>query len=105
MDTNVTGYANCIRHAAAAMKANPGLTLRRVYNDQGEGTTDLVAGSKGTIVNVASISSFIEQLPLTASVPRIHHLITHIMVNHLHQLADNDAAVCHYREHMPWEYN
>ena len=61
MEVNVAGYANCIRHAGAAMKSNRELTLRRVLNDQGEGTTDIVAGSKGSIVNVASISSFIAQ--------------------------------------------
>ena len=57
MDTNVKGYANCIRHAGKAMKNNSDPTVRRIWSDQGQGVQDLEAGSRGSIVNVGSIRS------------------------------------------------
>eukprot|EP00927_Polykrikos_kofoidii_P067143 TRINITY_DN62657_c0_g1_i1.p1 TRINITY_DN62657_c0_g1~~TRINITY_DN62657_c0_g1_i1.p1 ORF type:complete len:619 (-),score=95.85 TRINITY_DN62657_c0_g1_i1:339-2195(-) len=66
---NVCGYARCIKHAMHHMRKNE-LTNNCYWNDQGEGTTFIHAGSRGSIVNVASISSFIAQpefVPYNAS--------------------------------------
>lgn len=58
--TNVVGYANCTKHALTYMRENP-LSPVVYDNDQGEGATRINAGSRGSIVNVASVSAFIAQ--------------------------------------------
>jgi NAD(P)-dependent dehydrogenase (short-subunit alcohol dehydrogenase family) len=58
--TNVMGYARCIKHALSHIRKNK--PSDHVYrNDQGQGVQVLDCGARGSIVNVASISSFIAQ--------------------------------------------
>ena len=58
---NVLGYARCTKYAMELFLKNevPSEPLNK--NDQGEGTTYINAGSRGVIVNVSSVSSFIAQ--------------------------------------------
>lgn len=60
LNTNIIGYAKCIEHVVPYMKMNE-LTDVIYDNDQGEGIHRINAGSRGTIVNMASVSSFIAQ--------------------------------------------
>ena len=69
MRTNVVGFAKCTEHAVALMRENEVGNLM-YNNDQGEGVTKIHAGSRGSIVNIASVSSFIAQpefVPYNAS--------------------------------------
>eukprot|EP01046_Picozoa_sp_COSAG06_P004059 COSAG06_NODE_165_length_21563_cov_22.812989_4_plen_117_part_00 len=58
--TNVLGYARCIKHALPHIRKNKPSDYV-IENDQGQGTQRLDCGSRGSIVNVASISSWIAQ--------------------------------------------
>lgn len=58
--TNVLGYARCIKHALPHMRSNKPSDYV-IENDQGQGVQRLDCGSRGSIVNVASISSWIAQ--------------------------------------------
>lgn len=69
LGTNVIGYANWMKHSAALMRVNR-IGDYKFNVDQGEGVTTIQCGSRGVIVNVASISSFIAQpefVPYNAS--------------------------------------
>eukprot|EP00051_Salpingoeca_urceolata_P000400 m.33925 g.33925 ORF g.33925 m.33925 type:complete len:290 (+) comp10562_c1_seq1:67-936(+) len=67
--TNVRGYAHCIEEALPFMMENP--VAGPVYElDQGRGPSTINAGSRGAIVNIASISALIAQpefVPYNAS--------------------------------------
>ena len=58
--TNVLGYSRCIKHAVKHTRGNS-LSDHVFENEQGEGPCTIRAGSKGAIVNVASVSSYIAQ--------------------------------------------
>ena len=68
-------YANCIKHASEAMRRNARPTQRsfwKTHFENGENceATEIQVGSRGTIVNMASMSSFIAQpsfVPYNAS--------------------------------------
>merc|ERR1712226_401050 len=62
-DTNVIGYGRCIKDASAAMRANKSSTQREFWTKrmECEEKTKVVVGSQGSIVNMASMSSFIAQ--------------------------------------------
>eukprot|EP00298_Acanthocystis_sp_HF-20_P026804 c4631_g1_i1.p1 GENE.c4631_g1_i1~~c4631_g1_i1.p1 ORF type:complete len:318 (+),score=135.57 c4631_g1_i1:37-990(+) len=60
MDTNVKGYALCIKHAVPYMYKNS-LSDHVLDVNQGYGENKIHAGSRGSIVNIASVSSFIAQ--------------------------------------------
>mmetsp|Transcript_7066 Transcript_7066/g.13023 ORF Transcript_7066/g.13023 Transcript_7066/m.13023 type:complete len:287 (-) Transcript_7066:210-1070(-) len=60
LQTNIMGYSRCIQHVVPWMRRNKPTGL--VYKiDQGEGTSVINAGSRGAIVNIASISALIAQ--------------------------------------------
>ena len=54
------GYARCIKHALHHIRKNKPSDYI-INNDQGKGVQRLDCGSRGSIVNVASISSWIAQ--------------------------------------------
>ncbi|GAB5364596.1 hypothetical protein AAMO2058_000983400 [Amorphochlora amoebiformis] len=60
LKTNIVGYAKCIEHVVPWMRRNP-LTDVVYENDQGEGVSTIHAGCRGSIINMASVSSFIAQ--------------------------------------------
>eukprot|EP00471_Norrisiella_sphaerica_P008382 CAMPEP_0184497452 /NCGR_PEP_ID=MMETSP0113_2-20130426/36605_1 /TAXON_ID=91329 /ORGANISM="Norrisiella sphaerica, Strain BC52" /LENGTH=285 /DNA_ID=CAMNT_0026884565 /DNA_START=94 /DNA_END=951 /DNA_ORIENTATION=- len=60
LQTNVIGYSRCIEAVVPWMRKNE-LSGPEYHNDQGRGTTVIRTGSKGAIVNVASISGLIAQ--------------------------------------------
>jgi NAD(P)-dependent dehydrogenase (short-subunit alcohol dehydrogenase family) len=60
LETNVLGYARCIEHAVPHMLRND-LTSQVFTHDQGRGPSTINAGSRGAIVNIASVSSWIAQ--------------------------------------------
>mmetsp|Transcript_32307 Transcript_32307/g.45062 ORF Transcript_32307/g.45062 Transcript_32307/m.45062 type:complete len:294 (-) Transcript_32307:272-1153(-) len=60
LQTNIVGYSRCIESVVPWMRRNA-LTDVNYDNDQGMGITKINAGSRGAIVNVCSISSFIAQ--------------------------------------------
>ena len=57
---NVLGYVNATKYAVPYMKKNP-LSNVIYRNDQGEGYSTINAGSRGSIINISSVSSFIAQ--------------------------------------------
>jgi len=59
-ETNVLGYARTIKHALPLMRLNQP-SDKIIHNDQGAGVARLDCGSRGSIVNVASVSSWIAQ--------------------------------------------
>ena len=58
--TNVMGYARCIKHALTHIRKNK-VSDHVFRNDQGQGVQVLDCGARGSIVNVASISSWVAQ--------------------------------------------
>lgn len=68
--TNVVGYARAIEEAVPYFRENS-LEGGPVYdNDQGEGVTRINAASRGSVVNIASVSGYIAQpsfVPYNAS--------------------------------------
>lgn len=60
MNAGPIGAAKCTKHAVKIMLENK-VTGPIYSNDQGQGVTQINAGSRGNIVNILSISSFIAQ--------------------------------------------
>lgn len=56
----VLGYVRTIQHALPVMRKN-GVSQKVLMNDQGCGVQRLDCGSRGSIVNIASVSAFIAQ--------------------------------------------
>mmetsp|Transcript_13176 Transcript_13176/g.19682 ORF Transcript_13176/g.19682 Transcript_13176/m.19682 type:complete len:288 (-) Transcript_13176:215-1078(-) len=69
LETNVVGYARCISNVVPWLRRNPPSDVK-YENDHGFGKTEIDAGSRGSIVNVASVSGMIAQpefVPYNAS--------------------------------------
>ena len=87
-------YANCIKHASEAMRRNARPTQRsfwKTHFENGENceATEIQVGSRGTIVNMASMSSFIAQpsfVPYNASKGAVLQMTRQDFLNHFKQL-------------------
>lgn len=69
LSVNVLGYANCIKHASKYIRKNR-IPNNSVTLDFGKGKSQIKTGSRGAIVNIGSVSSYIAQaefLPYNAT--------------------------------------
>jgi len=69
LNVNVLGYANCMKHASKYIRKNK-IPNNTVTLDFGRGESQIKTGSRGSIVNVGSVSSYIAQpefLPYNAT--------------------------------------
>merc|ERR1712139_622010 len=69
LSVNVIGYANCIKHASKYIRKNK-IPNDTITLDFGRGKSKIKTGTKGAIVNIGSVSSYIAQpefLPYNAT--------------------------------------